>query len=78
MLILQGQTCFRALAEAVESSVYLSWFRYCKVMILKGQCHKLKTNGTIGFLDLKNTDLDAKIVIVSALVQKYGQRRLFV
>ena len=30
----------------------------------------IKKNGTIGFLDLKNIDLDTKIVILSALVQK--------
>ena len=31
---------------------------------------QVKTNGTIGFLDLKNIDLDTKIIILSALVQK--------
>ena len=30
----------------------------------------VKVNGTIRFRDLKNTDLDMKIVILSALVQK--------
>ena len=38
-------------------------------MTLKGQSHRSK-NGGIGFLDLKNIDLDNKIVILSALVQK--------
>ena len=43
-------------------------------MTLKGQGKK---NGTIGFLDLKNIDLDTKIVILSALVQKLWSKTSF-
>ena len=34
-------------------------------MTLKGQGHMSK-NGAIGFLDLKNIELDVKIIILSA------------
>ena len=44
------------------------WFR--KGHNLERSRSLVKRNGTIGFLDLKSIDLDAKIVIVSALVQK--------
>ena len=37
---------------------------------MKGQGHRGKINDTISFLDLKNIDLDTKIFILSALVQK--------
>ena len=56
-------------------------------MLKSGIIQQIK-NGTIGFLDLKNIDLDTKIVILSALVQKFmvkdislhngGQRNMFV
>ena len=36
-----------------------------------------KINGTIGFLDLKNIDLDTKIVILSVLVQKLWSKTSF-
>ena len=45
-------------------------------MTLKGQGQRSK-NSTIGFLDLKNIDLDAKLVILNALVENYGQICLF-
>ena len=38
---------------------------------------QVKTNGTIGFLDLKNIDLDTKIIILSALVQKLWSKKSF-
>ena len=38
---------------------------------------KVKTNGTIGFLDLKNIDLDVKIIVISALVQKLWSKIIF-
>ena len=41
---------------------------FAKVMTLKGQGYTAKY--TISFIDLKNIDLDAKIFILSALVQK--------
>ena len=41
----------------------------CKDHDLQRSRSQIK-NGTIGFLDLKNIDLDNKIVILSALVQK--------
>ena len=37
----------------------------------------MKTNGTIGFLVLKNIDLDAKIVIRSDLLQKLWSKPSF-
>ena len=46
-------------------------------MTLKGQGHRVKTNGTIGFLNLKNIDLDTKIIILSALVQKLWSKTSF-
>ena len=50
-----------------------------KVMTMRSKGHRSKhmTNDTIGVFDLKNIELDAKIIILSALVQSYGQRRLF-
>ena len=38
---------------------------------------QVKTNGTIRFLDLKNIDLDTKIIILSALVQKLWSKTSF-
>ena len=37
----------------------------------------VKTNDTIRFVDLKNIDIDAKIVILSALVQKLWSKTSF-
>ena len=34
-------------------------------------------NGTIRFLDVKNIDLDAKIIVISALVQKLWSKTSF-
>ena len=49
-----------------------------KVMTLKGQGDsEVKLNGTIGFLDLKNIDLDANIVSLSALVEKVWSNTSF-
>ena len=46
-------------------------------MTLKCQGHRSKQNGTIGFLDLKNIDLDAKIIVISGLVQKLWPKMSF-
>ena len=46
-------------------------------MIFKGQCHKLKQMAPSDSLTSKNIDLDAKIVIVSALVQKLWSKTSF-
>ena len=45
-------------------------------MTLKGQGH-IKINSNIGFLYLKIVDLDTKIVILSALVQKLWSKTDF-
>ena len=42
-----------------------------------GVCALVKRNGTIRFLDHKNTDLDTKIIILSALVQKLWSKMYF-
>ena len=36
---------------------------FAKIMTLKGQGHR-QINGTLGFLDLKTIDLDAKIIVI--------------
>ena len=47
-------------------------------MTLKGQGHRSKLiNDTIGFLDLKNIDVETKIVILSALVRKLWSKMSF-
>ena len=52
---------------------------FAKVMTLEGQDqgHRPKTNSTISFLDLNNTDLDAKIAILYGLVQKLWSKTYF-
>ena len=45
-------------------------------MTLKATGHRSK-KGTIGFLELKNTDLDTKIAILSDLVQKLWSETYF-
>ena len=45
-------------------------------MTLKAQGHRSKQMAPLK-LHLKDIDLDAKIIILSALVQSYGQRCLF-
>ena len=48
-----------------------------RVMTLKDQGHRSKTNSTIRFLDLKNIDLDTKIVMLHALVPKLWSKTSF-
>ena len=48
----------------------------CKDHDLERSGHS-KQNGTIGFLYLKNIDLDAKIIVISALVQKLWSKTSF-
>ena len=43
---------------------------FCKCHNLERSRSLVKTNATIGFLDLNNMDLDTKIIILSALVEK--------
>ena len=46
-------------------------------VILQRSRSQVKTSGTIGFRDLKNLELDAKIIMLCALVQKLRSKTSF-
>ena len=50
---------------------------FCKGHDLERSRSQAKINGTIRFSDLKNIDLDTKIVILSALVQMLWLKVVF-
>ena len=75
---------WKALTQAILYSnlgtlcaLYGSKSDFTKVMTLIVQGQRLKQNDTIGFLELRNIDLDTKIIILSVLVQKLRSKAYF-
>ena len=49
----------------------------CEGHDLERSMSQVKTNGTVGFLDLKNIALEVKIILISASVQKLWSKTAF-